>query len=46
MIKIRYPNITGKTEEERMRQMENFLRYLVDQLNWALTKLEEKKEGS
>lgn len=36
MMQIRYPNITGKTPEERMKQMENYLRYLVDTLNWAL----------
>lgn len=33
---IRYPNITGKTPEERQKQIENFLRYLVDQLNFLL----------
>ena len=36
-MKIRYPNITGKTPEERQQQMENYFRYLVDQLNWALS---------
>ena len=36
MMKIRYPNITGKTPEERQKQIENFLRYLVDQLNFML----------
>lgn len=36
-MKIRYPNITGKTPEERQQQMENYIRYLVDQLNWALS---------
>lgn len=36
MMKIRYPNITGKTTEERQKQIENFLRYLVDQLNFML----------
>jgi hypothetical protein len=36
MMKIRYPNITGKTPEERQKQIENFLRYLVDQLNFLL----------
>ena len=43
MIKIRYPNITGKTPEERQKQLENFLRYLVDQLNFALEKMNQKE---
>ena len=34
---IRYPNITGKTPEERQKQMESYIRYLVDQLNWVLS---------
>ena len=36
MMQIRYPQITGATPEERQKQMENYLRYLVDTLNWAL----------
>ena len=36
MMQIRYPNITGKTPEERQKQLENYLRYLVDQLNWVI----------
>lgn len=35
-MQIRYPNITGSTPEERMKQMESYLRYLVDQLNWVM----------
>lgn len=42
MIQIRYPNITGKTPEERQRQMESYIRILVDQLNIALARLENK----
>ena len=37
MIKIRYPNITGNTPEERQRQMESYIRYLVDTLNFMMT---------
>jgi hypothetical protein len=37
MMKIRYPNITGNTPEERMKQMENYMRYLVDQLNFLMS---------
>ena len=42
MIQIRYPNITGKTPEERMEQMERYIRSLVDQLNVALRQLDKK----
>ena len=42
MMQIRYPNITGKTPEERQRQMENYIRSLVDQLNIALAQIEKK----
>ena len=44
MKDIRYPNITGRTEAERLRQMESYLRQLVDQLNYALSQLEKKNE--
>ena len=44
MIQIRYPSITGKTPEERTRQIEAYLRTLVDQLNWALNQLEKNRE--
>lgn len=42
MMQIRYPNITGKTPEERMEQMERYMRSLVDQLNIALRQLDNK----
>lgn len=42
MMQIRYPNITGKTPEERMEQMERYIRSLVDQLNVALRQLDNK----
>ena len=35
-MQIRYPAITGKTTEERLQQMENYLRYLVQTLNFLL----------
>lgn len=35
-MEIRYPSITGKTTEERLQQMENYLRYLVQTLNFLL----------
>jgi len=33
---IRYPNLGGKNEQERWKQLENYLRYLVDILNFLL----------
>lgn len=42
MIQIRYPNITGKTPEERQEQMERYIRSLVDQMNIALAQIEKK----
>ena len=44
MIKIRYPNITGATPEERQRQMENYIRYLVDTLNFVLSAQNSTKQ--
>ena len=41
MINIRYPKITGKTPEEKLAQVESYLRQLVDQLNWALPQIEQ-----
>ena len=35
-MKIRYPNLTGKTSQERINQLEQYLRYLVDILNFLL----------
>lgn len=46
MINIRYPNITGRTPEEKMTQMESYLRQLVNELNWALRELEKKDTSS
>lgn len=48
MIKLRYPNITGKTPEERQNQMERYVRSLVDQLNMQKTSSEpvQKQEDT
>lgn len=43
MIHFRLPNINGKTEEERMKQVIAFLYQLVQELNWAMEAL--SKEG-
>ena len=42
MIPISYPNITGKTPEEKLMKLESELRKLVDQLNYVLGQLEQK----
>lgn len=48
MRKIEYPNINGSGPAEQVRQIERFLRGLVDQINMELEDLEEqiRKEGS
>jgi hypothetical protein len=40
MIDIRYPNITGKTDKEKIEQLHRYLIYLADLLNYALPQLE------
>ena len=35
-MKIKIPNITGKTESEQLRQVVGYLRQLAQELNWAL----------
>lgn len=35
-MEIRYPRITGNTTEEKLQQMEHYLRYLVQTLNILL----------
>lgn len=35
-IDLRFPNITGDTEKERLSQMQSYLFQLVEQLQWAL----------
>lgn len=42
-MKIRYPNITGKTQEEKMEQLLRWLRQLVEELNITLSRLENNK---
>lgn len=37
MMHIRYPNLKGSSEEQRARELESYLRYLVDQLNYLIT---------
>ena len=45
MVTIRYPNITARDMEDRLRQLESYLRYLADTLNWALAQEERRNHG-
>lgn len=38
-INIRYPNITGTTEQERVAQIRSYLHQLVEQLNYVFSTL-------
>ena len=39
-VNLRYPNITGKTEKERLEQMSRYLYQLVGELQFALSTVE------
>lgn len=39
MIDIRYPNISAKTDREKIEQIHRYLYYLVEQLNYGLPNL-------
>lgn len=41
-MKIRYPNITGKTDAEKIAQIISWLRQLIDELNITLSQMEGK----
>ena len=45
-LQLRYPNITGKTPEERQQQMERHVRSMIDQLNLFLKKTGETETSS
>lgn len=36
-MKIKLPNITGRTAEEQVRQIGSYLRQMVQELNYALS---------
>lgn len=36
-MKLKLPNITGRTAEEQVKQVGTYLRQLVQELNWALS---------
>ena len=35
-MKLRYPHFTARNEQQRLQEMENYLKYLVDVLNFLL----------
>ena len=37
-MQIRYPRITGRNTEQRLQQLEQYLHYLVEILNFVLRK--------
>lgn len=45
-LQLRYPNITGRTPEERQQQMERHVRSMIDQLNLFLKKSGETEDNS
>ena len=45
MMDLRYPNITGITEQEQIGQMRSYLHQLVEQLNWALGEVDKAQQN-
>ena len=45
MTDLRYPNITGITEQEQIGQMRSYLHQLVEQLNWALGEVDKAQKN-
>ena len=45
-IDIRLPNITASTTEGQMSQMQSYMHQLVEQLNWALTSVDNAIQGN
>mgnify|MGYP003500218270 FL=1 len=44
--KLRLPNITGKTEKEKIAQMENYLYQLVGDLQFVINSMEEPSSNT
>lgn len=45
-VNIRYPNITGVAAIDQIEQIKSYLHQLVEQLNWALSTLDEVPNGN
>lgn len=43
---LRYPNITGMTDRDKLAQVQSYLHQLVDQLNYALKNMESGGSGA
>lgn len=41
---LRFPNITGATEAEKLQQIQSYMHQLVEQLNWALANVDTEIE--
>lgn len=39
---LRFPNITGATDAEKLVQIQSYMRQLVEQLNWALSNVDKE----
>lgn len=44
MDNIRLPNIKGKTEQEQIQEIKNYLFQLVEQLNYVFSQIERNKQ--
>ena len=44
-VNLRIPNITGKTPEEKILQLQSYLYQVVEQLNYSLSIVGESQEG-
>lgn len=43
---FRLPNITGATPQEQMAQMQSYMRYFVEQLQWALNNIGSSSQAN
>lgn len=43
-MELRLPNITGKTPEEQLSQLKNYLYTTIEQMNWALSVTEKASD--
>lgn len=44
-IDLRFPNITAKDDGQKLQQMQSYMYQLVEQLNWALSNVEQSSKG-
>ena len=45
-MNFRYPNITGKDEKEQIEQIRRYLFQMVDQLNYVVSRMEERSSNA